>query len=147
MTLKRYMLSFLIHKIVSRQWLHVISVVIIGRNWNKWNRIYDHERFIISIKTAWKVTAYGVFSGPYFSVLGLNREIYGVNLRIQLEYGNIRTRKNSVFGHFSRSAIKRTQFPLALAWLPYWIRIYWTNMSGWKILLIFNNRKKCCFKF
>ena len=32
------------------------------------------------------------------------RRFYAVNLRIQSEYGKIRTRKNSVFGHFSRSA-------------------------------------------
>ena len=29
--------------------------------------------------TAWKVSKYGVFSGPYFPVFGLNTEIYGVN--------------------------------------------------------------------
>ena len=34
------------------------------------------------------MSKYGVFSGPYFPVLGLNTEIYGV--------------KNSIFGHFSR---------------------------------------------
>ena len=39
-------------------------------------------------------------SDPYFPVLGLNTEIYGV---VQSEYRKIRTRKNSVFGHFSRS--------------------------------------------
>ena len=33
--------------------------------------------------TAWKVSKYGVFSGPYFPVFWL---IYGVNLRIQSEY-------------------------------------------------------------
>ena len=37
--------------------------------------------------TAWKVSKYGVISGPYFLVFGLNTEIYGV------------------FGHFSRSVI------------------------------------------
>ena len=36
-------------------------------------------------------------------MFGLNTEIYGVNLQIQSEYGKIRTRKNSVFGYFSRS--------------------------------------------
>ena len=36
-------------------------------------------------------------------VFGLNTEIYGVNLRIQSEYWKIQTRKNSIFGHFSRS--------------------------------------------
>ena len=29
--------------------------------------------------------------------------LYGINLRIQSEYWKIRTRNNSVFGHFSRS--------------------------------------------
>ena len=43
------------------------------------------------------------FSGPYFPVFRLNTEIYGVNFRIQSEYRKIRTRKNSIFGHFSRS--------------------------------------------
>ena len=46
--------------------------------------------------TAWKVSKYGVFSSPYFPVFGLN-------LRIPSEYRKIRTRKNSVFGHFFRS--------------------------------------------
>ena len=32
----------------------------------------------------------------------LNTEIHSVNLRIQSEYRKIRTRKNAVFGHFSR---------------------------------------------
>ena len=54
--------------------------------------------------TAWKVSKYGVFSGPYFSVFGLNMKIYSVNLHIQSEYRKIQTTKNSVFGYFSRSA-------------------------------------------
>ena len=29
--------------------------------------------------TAWKAFKYGVFSGPYFPVFGLNTEIYEVN--------------------------------------------------------------------
>ena len=49
------------------------------------------------------MSKYGDFSGPYFPVFGLNTKIYGVNLLIQSEYRKIRTRKNSVFGHFSRS--------------------------------------------
>ena len=43
------------------------------------------------------------FSSPYFSTLWLNTEIYSVNLCIQSEYGKIRTRKYSVFGHLSCS--------------------------------------------
>ena len=49
------------------------------------------------------MSKYRIFSGPYFSVFGLNTEIYGVNLGAQSEYRKIRTRKNSLFGHFSRS--------------------------------------------
>ena len=58
--------------------------------------------FLTSV-TAWKVTIYGVFSGPHFPVFGLNTEIYEVNLRIHSEHRKMQTRKNSVFGHFSRS--------------------------------------------
>ena len=64
--------------------------------------------FVICVKaityffTARKVTKYGVFFDPYFPVLGLNTEIYSVNLRIQSKYRKIRARKNAVFGHLSR---------------------------------------------
>ena len=50
------------------------------------------------------MSKYGVFSVPYFPKFGLNTERYSVSLRIQFEVEKIRTRKNSVFGHFSRSA-------------------------------------------
>ena len=53
------------------------------------------------ISEVWKVSKYGVFSGPYFPAFGLNTERYEVFLRIQSKCGKIRTRKNSVFGHFS----------------------------------------------
>ena len=49
-----------------------------------------------------KIVQIQSFFYPYFPVFGLNTEIYGVNLRIQSEYRKMRTRKNSVFGHFSR---------------------------------------------
>ena len=52
-----------------------------------------------------KVSKYGVFSGPYFPVFRLNTETYRVDLRIQSEYRKIRTRENSVFGHFSHAGI------------------------------------------
>ena len=61
--------------------------------------------------TAWKVSKYGVFFGPYFPEFGLNMELYSVNLRIQSEYRKIRTRKNSVFRHFSRSVISQQHIP------------------------------------
>ena len=60
---------------------------------------------LTSISTTGKVSKYGVFSGPYFPVFGLNTEIYGLNIRIQSECRKIRTKENSVFGHFSRSVV------------------------------------------
>ena len=56
--------------------------------------------------TAWNVSKYRVISGPYFPAFELNTERYFVSLRIQSECGKIRTRKNHVLGHFSRSAIE-----------------------------------------
>ena len=49
------------------------------------------------------MSKYGVFSGLYFSVLGLNTEIFTVDLRILSECGKMRNRKNFLLGHFSRS--------------------------------------------
>ena len=52
--------------------------------------------FFLSIQrntNTWKVSKYGVFPGPYFPVLGLNREIYSVNLHIQTKFRKTRTRK------------------------------------------------------
>ena len=50
-----------------------------------------------------KVSKYGVFSGLYFPVFGLNTERYSISLHIQSQCAKIRTRKNSVFGHFWRN--------------------------------------------
>ena len=49
------------------------------------------------------MSKYGVFSGPYFPTFWPNTDRYSVTLRAQSECEKIRTRKNSVFGHFSRS--------------------------------------------
>ena len=59
--------------------------------------------FLVSCHTAWKVSKYGVFSGPYFPVFRLNTETYSLNLPIQSEYRKMRTRNDSVFGHVSCS--------------------------------------------
>ena len=60
----------------------------------------------VSLLTAWNVSKYGVFSDLYFLAFGLNTKRYFVSPRIQSENGKIRTRKNSVFGHFSCSVRK-----------------------------------------
>ena len=56
-----------------------------------------------SSDTVWNMSKYGVFPGPYFPAFGLNAERYFIPLRIHSECGKIQTRKNSGFGHFSRS--------------------------------------------
>ena len=58
---------------------------------------------VIMVGTVQKVSKYEVFSGPYFPASGLNMETYGVNVRISSKYGKIQTRKNSIYGYFSRS--------------------------------------------
>ena len=71
------------------------------------NSVNSHI-FFLSIQcntNTWKVSKYGVFPGPYFPVLGLNREIYSVNLHIQTKYRKTLTRKKCVFGHFSCSVL------------------------------------------
>ena len=52
------------------------------------------------MNTARKMSKYEAFSGRYFPIFGLNTEICGVNLQVQLKYGKIRTRKKSVFEFF-----------------------------------------------
>ena len=68
--------------------------------------LLTNTSYLILLKpiTAWEVSKYGVFSGLYFPTFGLNTERYSVSLRIQSECRKIRTRKNSVSGHFSRRA-------------------------------------------
>ena len=56
-----------------------------------------------ALLTSCKVSKYWVFSGPYLTAFRLNTERYSVSVRIQFQCGKIRTRKNSAFGHFSRS--------------------------------------------
>ena len=67
------------------------------------NAIRNKIPFLPRYKSnAWKVSKYGVFSVPYFLAFELNTERY-LSLRIQPECGKVRTTKNSVFEHFSRS--------------------------------------------
>ena len=52
-----------------------------------------------------KIVQIRSFSGPYLLAFGLNTEIYGVNFRVQSEYGKIQTRESPVFGQFSPSDV------------------------------------------
>ena len=69
---------------------------------NAWTWVSDQPH-LSKARAAWKVSKYGVISGPYFPAFGLNTERYEVPLRIQFECGKIRTRNHYVFGHFPHS--------------------------------------------
>ena len=58
----------------------MLHLMIDALNTMKLEKLYALE--IPQTITAWKVSQYGVFSGPYFPVFSLNKEIYSVNLRI-----------------------------------------------------------------
>ena len=54
-----------------------------------------------------KVVCIRSFSGVYFSVFGLNTEIYPVNLCIQCECGKKTDQKNSEYGNFLLSVSRK----------------------------------------
>ena len=60
-------------------------------------------RTFYNLSSAWKVSKYGVFSRPYFPAFRLNVERYFASRRFQPKCGKTRTRKISVFEHFSGS--------------------------------------------
>ena len=72
----------------------------------KWLSCKETVRLVLGWYV-WKVSKYGVFSGLYFPAFGHNTERY-VSFRIQSKCRKIRTRKNSVFAHFSRSDMCKT---------------------------------------
>ena len=71
-------------------------------HWNK-DLLMNQHSIILSHYHCVKSIQIRIFFWSVFPVFGLNAENYGVNLRIQCEYRKTRTRKNAVFGHFSRS--------------------------------------------
>ena len=67
---------------------------------------YEHKSPFEKFKkkfTVWKTSKYRFFCGLYFPAFWLNMERYPISLHFQPECRKIRTRKNFVFGHFSRS--------------------------------------------
>ena len=95
------------------KWSHFAKIVLLKLNFHDEGQLsanclfycFSHFawNFFFSVLTAWKVSKYGVISGPYFPVFGLNTGIDGINLRIYPEYRKIQTKNNSVFGFFSCS--------------------------------------------
>ena len=51
-----------------------LDLTLIVKRW-----IYSAQKFSIVFNTAWKVSKYGVFSGPYFPPFGLNTERYWIS--------------------------------------------------------------------
>ena len=96
---------------------------------------------MVVFTTAWKVSKYEVFSGPLFPVFRLNTEIYSVNLRIQPIYGKIRTRKNSVFAHYSHSVLLKINLALRL-FLPNEMTM--TNVTKVDGKILFKDCIKAC---
>ena len=80
------------------------------------------------------------FSDPYFPAFRLNTERYSVSLRIQSECGKRRTRKNSLFGHFSRSGFFNPNGTVThKSKISYLILVHWiVNIWQTHILTEFN---------
>ena len=76
-------------------WQHMLAYYLL---YKIFSRELGYFKWVRS--TVWKVSKYGVFSGLYFPVFRLNLKIYSINLYIVSKYRKIRTRKNSVFGHY-----------------------------------------------
>ena len=91
-------------KIANNKHIMVVFCIFLNKKVTKFVDFCGRQVcWFLSDATMWKVSKYGVFSGLHFREFKLNTEIYAVDLRIQSEYGKIRTRKNSAFGHFLRS--------------------------------------------
>ena len=78
------------------------------------------------------------YFGRHFHAFRLNTERYGVSLRIQSEYRKMRTRNNSVFGHFSRSIYRQTKF-FTLLYMRMRYLIFWP--------VFIHDMKKAAFNF
>ena len=98
---------------------------------------FSEKEFFI-LKTAWKVSKYGVFSGPYFPVFGLNREIYGVNLRIQSQYtGKYGPEKTPYLDAFHAAEVSNFQKILVLSI---------QRVNRYRYLHYLNNFDECLIK-
>ena len=78
----------------------------LSHNYMKHN--LDYPNFSCTTIIAAKVPKYGVFSGPYFPVLGLNTEVYSVSPRIQSEYWKICSEKTPYLDTFHAAYNYRT---------------------------------------
>ena len=106
-----------------------------SRMWLQNNR-KQHFDFVFPV---WKVSKYGVFPVRIFLYSNWKRRFTEKNLRIQSKFRKIRTSKNSVFGHFSRSV-----YFWSTKW-PFWSKQLSSSRVGstvLKIILYIIFRKK-----
>ena len=95
--------------------------------------------FILTIcRTAWKVSKYGVFSGPYFPAFTLNTKRCFISLRIQSKCRKTGTRKNSVFGHISHSAGIFWTDKILIVWSFWSVNLVWVYINNFFTLLLVN---------
>ena len=71
---------------------------------SEWRSILEYDLLVLSC--ALQCVKKAQIRSFFWSVFSLIRTEYGKILCIQCECGKIRTRKNSVFGHFSRSVLR-----------------------------------------
>ena len=89
--------------------------------WRKLGRV-----MLRNLITAWKVSKYGVFSGPYFPVLDLNTEIYSKYMKNTDQKKLViwtlftqwfaQTTMGKIFGKKSRDPVNWTKFPKFHFW-------------------------------
>ena len=84
------------------------------------------------------MSKYGVISGPHFPTFGLNTERYEIFLRIQSDYGKIRTRNNFVFGHFFTQCILSREIKLNFPLLNFRLDIK-LHLEKFQIKNVFHN--------
>ena len=97
--------------------------------------------------TAWKVSKYGVFSGPYFPVFGLNTERYGVSLHIQSEWENMDQKILRIWTLMQWRVCARVNYQIGL-WRKCQVNTRWWSI--WYVCRFFNyllQTKFCCYIF
>ena len=104
-------------------WKHILYFI---------NLILFQKLILILLLTVWNVSKYRVFPGLYFPVFGLNTERY-LSLRIQSECWKIRTRKNSIFGHFLHS-YSHQWWQITNSWIHF--DSFWPSKTRWSLCIL-----------
>ena len=86
--------------------------------------------------TAWKVSKYGVFSGPYFPIFGLNTEIYGVNSHsVPFVFSSFNI-SQCVHENNLKPILEKDKWLLSF-WQPFWVS--WKSiitLPGFKVAIL-----------